>query len=202
MAKSLTLKQRIGLKILKHRIKRALRGYRKEFKNIMDYNGVTSDHKLLLFIVYFIQQITHSNIKPAKILEELDEKGVVGSYARLYTKIENHEPSHGDSPKKIADDFASTLIKFIGEKKSDLDKGKLSALIFHIIELIQLTDNAPQFDISATKNLASNYEEKVNTAINVTKAIADVQNLLIETLPEASNDLIVIVNNLIRKLFK
>lgn len=200
MAKAMTLKQRIGMRILKHRVNSVLKRYRKEFESIMDTNGIKTDYKFPLFIIYFIQQITHNNMKPAKILRELDEKGVIGSYARLSHKIDAHTGTA--SPKEAADEFAETLIKFIGEKKSDLNKNKVSALVYNVIKLIQLTDNAPQFDISAKKNLVDNYENKITTAIDVTKAISNVQQLLVDTMPEMSNDLILLINNLIRKLFK
>lgn len=202
MAKILSTTQRIGIAILKHKVKKVLRRYRKEFKDIMDVNGVKTDYKFPLFLVYFVQQVALKNVKLPRVLKELDEKGVIASYVRLSRKMDANENDSDVSSKHAAHEFANTLIKFIGEKKTDLDKNKVSDLVYNIIKLIKLTDSASQFELSAEKNLKENYENKVNTAINVTKIITNVQTILTDYLPEDSNDLIVIINNIIRKLFK
>jgi hypothetical protein len=203
MAQALSLKDRIGVAILKHKVKKTLRGYNKEFKEIMDANGVKTDYKFSLFIIYFISQITNQNVKPSKLLRELDEKGVVGSYVKLSNALStNNNDMEHVSAKQASDEFAKGIIKFIGDKKSDLDKNKLRELIFDVIKLFRLTEGVDQFDISAIKNLNDNYEKKVSTAISITQAVGKVHDLLIDTLPEESNYLIVLINNLLHKLIK
>lgn len=202
MAKTLTLKQKIELMVLKQKVKKTLSRYKKEFKNIMDVKDAKSDYKFLVFIVYFIREVTGTSVKPALLLRELEEKGVIDAYVNLTHKINDDKLLNDVSLKTTINEFTIALIKFISDKKSSFDKDKLTNLICNVIKLINLTDNAPQFDISAQKNLNNNYEDKVETAINITKVISNVQNLLINVIPESSNDLIVLINNLIRKLYK
>ena len=202
MAKIMKFKERARLSILKWKVKKTLRGYNKEFREIMNVNGVKTDYKFSLFLVYLIFQITNRHTKPTKVFRELDEKGVVASYVKLSNTMIKNDDTENVTTKEAADEFANVIIKFIGEKKTDLNKAKLKDLIFHVIKLFKLTENADQFEWSAIKNIADKYEDKINTAIGITKTIGSVHNLLIESFPGESNDLIVIINNLIRKLTK
>jgi hypothetical protein len=187
---------------VKRHVRKVLRKYNKEFEEIMDENNISTDYKLPIFIIYFVQQIVDKNAKPTEILRDLDEKGAISSYARLAHKINSKELDGDVSAEEFANEFANSLISFIGERKADLDKIKLRNLVFHVVKLIQLTDNAIPFDISAEENLKVNYEKKINTAIGATKAIANIQSLLLDTVPENSSDLIIVINKLIRKMFK
>jgi uncharacterized protein YaaR (DUF327 family) len=202
MAKSLTFKQRVELRFIKRKIKKTLKKYNREFSEIMDENGIKSDYKLPLFIVYFVQQIVDKNAKPKEILRQLDEHGVFSSYSKLSNKLNSAEVVGNVSPKQAASEFADTIIKFIGERKTDLDKDKVKNLVYHVVKLVQLTDDAIPFEASAEKNLATHYLKRVGDAISVTKAITDIQGLLIDTIPTDANTLIVLINNLVRNLFK